>query len=361
MDILADTSIRIPAELDHDECWQAVLARDSQYDGQFVTAVRTTGIFCRPSCPARTPKRQNVTFYTTCAEAEAAGFRACKRCTPTEAHPQADLAQRVARYIEAHLDDDLTLETLGAALHTSPFHLQRIFKRAMGISPRDYAEALRAERLRVSLREGSSVTSAIYDAGYNTSSRVYERDVLGMTPRSYRNGGQAAQIRYTITPTLFGLVLIAATDKGICAVRLGDDAASLEAILTAEFPAAEITQAGADEGAALNTYITEILARIEGAAPRMDLPLDIRATAFQQRVWLELRAIPRGETRSYSQIARQIGSPKATRAVARACASNPVALVIPCHRVVREDGELGGYRWGIERKQAILAREAVGE
>lgn len=339
--------------LDDEARYQIFIMRDGRYDGVFVTAVRTTGVYCRPSCPARQPKRENVVFYADCAAAEAAGFRPCKRCRPQEVHPQAELVERACRYLEAHLDETVTLEQLGAALHSSPFHLQRTFKRATGVSPRQYAAALRAQRLKAQLRTETSVTDAIYEAGYVNSSQVYADEPLGMTPRDYQRGGQAQTIRYALADSVLGRVLVAATERGLCAVQLGDEDAPLVAALRAEFPAAVLLP----DAHGLAEWISQVMPLLAGCQPELDLPLDIQATAFQQQVWEALRGIPCGETRSYSQLARALGSPKAARAVARACATNRIAVVIPCHRVVREDGDLGGYRWGLARKASLLASE----
>jgi AraC family transcriptional regulator of adaptative response/methylated-DNA-[protein]-cysteine methyltransferase len=341
--------------LTDDQRWQAVAARDRQFDGRFVTAVRTTGVYCRPSCPARTPKRENVTFYASPAEAEAAGFRACKRCSPNEQAWEADVAGRVCRYIEAHSEDHPTLDELGAHVALSPHHLQRVFKRALGITPRQYAEAYRLEQFKTRLKAGGSVTQALYDAGYSSSSRLYERapDQLGMTPAAYRKGGRGMRIHYTMTECPLGLLLVAATERGICAVCLGDAPDELEAELRADYPAADIARAEAG----LGEWVQALLQYLDGQGPHLELPLDVQATAFQWRVWQELRRIPPGETRSYRQIAAAIGSPGAVRAVGNACASNRAALVIPCHRAVREDGGLGGYRWGLNRKATLLAQE----
>ncbi|NWF68285.1 MAG: bifunctional DNA-binding transcriptional regulator/O6-methylguanine-DNA methyltransferase Ada [Chloroflexi bacterium] len=335
------------------DCWQAVLQRDSSRDGQFVTAVQSTGIYCRPSCPARHPKRQNVRFFATNAEAEAAGFRPCRRCRPDEVDAHTQLVQQACAYIDAHLEAAPPLAELGAALHVSPFHLQRIFKRVMGVSPRQYAEAQRLARFKAHLKEGDSVTRALYDAGYGSSSRLYP-GLLGMKPSAYRQGGKDMCIHYAIAPCDLGYVLVAATERGLCAVSLGDTPEFLRDALHAEYPAAEIVA----QNSGLEQQVAALLDYLQGHALRADLPLDVQATAFQQRVWQTLRAIPYGQTRTYTQIAHAIGQPQAARAVANACAANHVALVIPCHRVVREDGGMGGYKWGVARKETLLAREA---
>ncbi len=277
------------------------------------------------------------------------------------ADPQVELVQRACRYIEQHLDDMPGLAELGAQVNVSPFHLQRVFKRVMGISPRQYAEARRLGQFKEQLKEGETVTQALYEVGFSSSSRLYERapDQLGMTPTTYRRGGPGMHISYTIVDSALGRLLVAATDKGICSVCIGDDDAKLEATLWQEYPRAEIQRDGEDEG--LHAWVETLVRHLDGQQPHFDLPVDVQATAFQWRVWQELQAIPYGATRSYSQVAQAIGQPKATRAVARACATNPVAIVVPCHRVVRENGHMGGYRWGIERKQQLLKQEASGE
>lgn len=335
--------------------WQAVLRRDRHYDGAFVTAVRTTRIYCRPSCPARHPHRENVTFYACAADAERDGFRPCKRCSPNTQAFEADVAQRACAYMDDHVDDRVTLNHLGTAVGLSPHHLQRVFKRVMGISPRQYAEARRVERLKAGLKNGGTVTDALYSAGYGSSSRLYERapEQLGMTPAVYRKGGQGMNIHYTIADSPLGYLLVAATERGVCFVSMGDTPADLEAELRGEFPAAEPERD--DDG--LGEWVNAILDHLGGQQPHLELPLDVRATAFQRRVWQALQAIPIGETRTYRQIAASIGQPTAARAVGNACATNPVSLVIPCHRAVREDGSLGGYRWGLQRKAALLEQE----
>lgn len=338
--------------------WQAVLSRDSHSDGSFVYAVRSTGIYCNPSCPSRRPKREQVIFFRLPEAAERAGFRACRRCHPQDSvqqNTQVELVQCACRYIEEHLEDSLTLATLGTYVNMSPHHLQRVFKHIMGITPRQYAEACRLGQLKARLKEGESVTQAMYNAGYNSSSRLYERAPaqLGMTPTIYRRGGQGMQIGYTIVNCPLGRLLIAATERGICAISLGDSDTVLESALVHEYPAAEIQR----DGAGFSQWVDALLSHLSGQQPHLDLPLDVQATAFQWRVWEELRAIPYGSTRSYSEVARAIGQPEAARAVARACATNPVPLLIPCHRVVREDGSSGGYRWGTERKQRLLEQE----
>jgi AraC family transcriptional regulator of adaptative response/methylated-DNA-[protein]-cysteine methyltransferase len=333
-------------------------------DGVFFYAVMSTGIYCRPSCPSKRPHRENVVFFRARDAAERAGFRPCKRCTPeaiNQRDPNAQLVEKVCRYIDTHPDEPVTLEILGRALGISPFYLQRSFKAATGITPRAYADSRRLNSFKAGLREGHSVTRSLYDAGYGSSSRLYERATaqLGMTPARYRKQGSGVTIRYTVAPTPIGRMLLAATDQGICSIHFGDAIATLERELRTEYPKAEIIRADRK----LGEQVKAVRALMEGGPQQGDanvpLPLDIQATAFQRRVWEALQAIPRGATKSYSRIAADIGHPKAARAVARACATNPVAVAIPCHRVVREDGGMGGYRWGVERKQRLLALEAA--
>jgi AraC family transcriptional regulator of adaptative response/methylated-DNA-[protein]-cysteine methyltransferase len=340
---------------DEETCWQAVERRDAQYDLRFFYAVRSTGIYCRPSCPSRRPRREQVNFCPTREAAQAAGFRPCKRCQPErDLSAQAELVQRAIQLIES-AEVAPSLEALGRQLNASPFHLQRVFKAATGLSPRQYAAGLRAARLKEQLRGGQAVTSALYAAGYGSSSRLYEEAGarLGMTPSHYRSGGREMQIQFTLSDCPLGRMLVAATPSGVCAVSLGADDAGLESSLRAEYPGAQIEMAA--DG--LRSEVASLLAYLNGRQPRLDLPLDVQATAFQLRVWEELRRIPYGETRTYTQVAEAIGRPKAVRAVANACASNPAALVTPCHRVIRGDGSLGGYHWGLERKKTLLSDE----
>ena len=347
------------AQVEDDEAfWQAVLKRDARFDGRVFFAVRSTGIYCRPSCPARRPGREQVVFFRVPEAAESAGFRSCRRCRPRSVpmiDPQVEMVRRACAYIESHLDESPGLEDLSSHTGVSPYHLQRVFKRIVGITPRKYAGAFRLAHFKTSVKKGGTVTGAIYDAGFGSSSRLYERAPaqLGMTPADYRRGGEGVQIRYTVAGCPLGRLLVAATEKGVCAVRLGDSDAALEANLMSEYPAAEVHR----DDEVLNKWVEQLLSHIDGQRPHLDLPLDVQATAFQWSVWEKLKAIPYGSTRSYSDIARAMGRPTATRAVARACAANPVALVIPCHRVVRADRSLGGYRWGLERKRALLERE----
>jgi len=340
--------------------WQAVLQRDRGQDGAFVYAVRSTGIYCRPSCPSRRPRRDRVRFFAVPEAAEHAGFRACLRCKPRgqkAADPALERVRAVCRFIAAHLDETLTLERLATEVGLGPHHLQRSFKAALGISPRDYADALRLGQLRRRLRAGEAVSDAGYAAGYGSSRGLYERAPaqLGMTPSTYRKGGEGMSIGYAITDSPLGRLMVAATEKGICRVGLADDERELLDVLHDEFPRAEVKR---DEKG-LRATVDAVLDGLRGARPRKDLPLDVQATAFQWRVWQELQRIPRGHTRSYADIARALGRPGAARAVGQACNRNPVALVIPCHRVVGSDGALGGYRWGVERKRTLLEAEGA--
>jgi AraC family transcriptional regulator of adaptative response/methylated-DNA-[protein]-cysteine methyltransferase len=338
--------------------WQAVLARDTRMDGKFVFAVSSTGVYCRPSCPARRPRIENVTFFSKPDQAEKAGYRACLRCRPRAIGGNAttEMVKAMCRYIEQHLDEPLTLARLGSEFHQSPFHLQRTFKSVLGITPRAYADSCRMNQLKNNLRAGHSVTQSMYDAGYSSSSRLYERTAsqLGMTPDKYRRGAIAAPIRYTCADSPLGRMLIAATDKGICAIQFANSDGELEQGLKHEFPFA-IRRRDDD---AMQAWKKDLLSQMRGQRLNTALPLDIQATAFQRRVWTHLQSIPFGTTRSYAAVAKAIGQPTATRAVARACATNPVAVAIPCHRVVRKSGDMGGYRWGVDRKRALLEMEA---
>lgn len=337
--------------------WQALLDRNSSLDGTFVFAVSSTGVFCRPSCPARRPRRENVSFFEHSLQAEQAGYRACLRCRPKamDGNPQSALVRAMCRYIEQHIEDRLTLSLLAKEFRLSSFHLQRTFKSVLGVSPKAYIDACRLRQVKQNLQAGHSVTTALYAAGYGSSSRLYERTAtqLGMTPEKYRRGAVAAVVRYTIASSPLGRMLIGATDKGICAISFADSDQHLQQGLIREFPFA--VRRRDDDG--MSQWRATITQLIQGEEVNPSLPLDIRATAFQRRVWEALQRIPRGETSSYSAIAKKIGMPTACRAVARACATNPVAVAIPCHRVVREDGDLGGYRWGIQRKERLLALE----
>lgn len=347
-------------EIEQTAMWQALEARDARFDGAFVFAVRSTGIYCKPSCPSRRPRREHVTFFPSCDEAERGGYRSCLRCRPKSVagrDARVDLTLRACRAIDAH-DGEAppSLETLAAALGASPHALHRAFKQVTGVTPRQYAAGRRLERFKARVREGADVTGAMYEAGYGSSSRLYEKasEQLGMTPATYRRGGHGMAIGYTIASSELGRMLVAATDRGVCAVYFGDDDRELSAMLEREYPAAAIDR---DEQG-LGRWVEAVAELVDGDRPHADLPLDVRATAFQLRVWEELRRIPYGETRTYGEIAEAMGRPTAARAVARACATNPVAVVTPCHRVVGRGGALAGYRWGVARKRALLDREA---
>ena len=356
--LLTRKSEPAPKQENDTQAWQAVLGRDRRYDGMFVYAVKSTGVYCRPSCPSRRPRREMVEFFEAPQLAERAGFRSCKRCRPTELNGHRELPQvitRVCRFIDEIVEEGPKLDRLAEVAGVSPFHLQRSFKGALGISPRQYAELKRFLRFKTRLHKGDDVTTAMYEAGFNSPSRLYERSTsaLGMTPSAYRAGAPGQEIRYTLADSSLGRVLIAATDKGVCAVRIGDSDKTLEGTLRGEFPKAVIQR----DDCELSAYAGEIISAAEGKGIAHEIPLDIQHTAFQGKVWQALRNITIGETRTYQQVARAIGEPGAVRAVANACASNPVALVIPCHRVVRTNGELGGYRWGVERKKKLLNKE----
>jgi AraC family transcriptional regulator of adaptative response/methylated-DNA-[protein]-cysteine methyltransferase len=339
-----------------DTRWAAVAARDRSADGRFVYAVTSTGVYCRPSCPSRRPRPDRVRFYGNPDAAEAAGFRACRRCRPRDARTSTEQAvDRARAWIDTHPDARPSLDRLARVTGLSPWHLQRIFTSAVGMSPRAYARARRASALKRELRR-TSVTDAIYAAGFGSASRAYEDApaTLGMTPGAYRRGGHGERIVFGTAATPIGVVLAAATSRGLCTVALGDDAKALEGALRAEFPKAEIVR----DRSRLAQALATLRDAAAGEPPRAALPLDVAASAFQQRVWRALQAIPPGQTRTYAEVARAIGRPTAARAVARACATNPVALVVPCHRVVPATGGPGGYRWGSDRKEKILAREA---
>jgi AraC family transcriptional regulator of adaptative response/methylated-DNA-[protein]-cysteine methyltransferase len=357
MNLLANDQAGVQVA-DQDAKWRSVLAKDKSCDGQFVFAVSSTMIYCRPSCPSRRPRRDRVSFFPLPEAAERAGFRACRRCHPRDirvSDPQVKMAQEVCRLIDNNQGEPLTLQILSEQTGVSSFHLQRTFKSIMGITPSQFAETCRIKKFKQGVRAGEAITNAIYDAGFGSSSRLYERasSQLGMTPATYGKGGSGAVINYAIVESPLGRLLVAATEKGVCSVKLGDSDAALRTDLLAEFPAAEIRL---DERP-LRSALKAIVAHLSNKSPHLELPLDIRATAFQRQVWQQLRAIPYGETYSYSEVAAAIGQQKAVRAVARACATNPVALVIPCHRVIREDKSLGGYRWGLERKKKLLETE----
>ncbi len=339
--------------------WAAVVARDREADGQFFFSVRTTGVYCRPSCGARPPRRENVAFHLTPADAEVAGFRACKRCKPTEpplAERYAETVAQACRTIEA-AETPPSLADLADAAGLSTFHFHRIFKAVAGVTPKAYADAHRGKRVREELARSGTVTEAIYDAGFNSGGRFYEQSaqVLGMTPTRFRKGGAQTTIRFAIGQCSLGAILVASTDQGVCAILLGEDPDALARDLQDRFPKAELI--GAD--ATFEALVAKVVGFVEQPGLGLDLPLDIRGTAFQQRVWEALRQVAAGATASYADIAERIGAPKAVRAVAQACAANNLAVAIPCHRVVRSDGALSGYAWGVERKRALLDREAA--
>lgn len=344
------------APLTEDEMTAALIARDASLDGRFIVAVKTTGIYCRPTCSGR-PKPENVRFFATPEEARAAGFRACKLCDPDASETRAEKIAAVARHIEAHADEKLTLDTLAEIGGLSAGRLQKSFKEAFGVSPKAYQDAVRARGFKKALKEGDDVAGAAFEAGYGSTSRVYETAVksIGMTPSAYRAGGAGETISYTFQDTAIGRLMIAATDRGICFVQFADDDAPLIDGLRAEFPNAAIEPAAASD--ASEVWADAIAAHIERGGPRPDLPLDLRGTAFQMKVWRFLMTIPEGAVMSYSELAAAIDQPKAVRAAASACARNRVAILIPCHRVLRGDGSLGGYRWGLERKRALLDAE----
>ena len=356
----ADRSAHAAPHLNDAARWNAVAAHDRGADGLFVYAVRSTGVYCRPSCGSRRPRRDRVAFYATPAAARDAGFRACKRCAPdaaaAAADPWIDRIRRACVYL-SNVDGHPALATLARHLGGSPYHLQRNFKRLVGVTPREYAEAVRLRKVKLGLRRGGDVTGAMFDAGYGSSSRFYERAVpkLGMSPSEYRRGGAGMTIRYALVDAAapLGRLLVGATPRGICAVAMAATDAELTTLLAREYPAAAIV---ADPGA-LAEWTAAILAHLTGRRPALDLPIDVQATAFQWQVWQALAAIPYGETRTYADVASAIGRPRAVRAVARACATNPVALAVPCHRVVPAAGGEGGYRWGAERKRSLLERE----
>ena len=357
---------RTPALPPDDAFWRSVLAHDRAADGAFVYAVRSTGTYCRPSCPSRRPGRNQVVFFALPEAAERAGFRECRRCKPRSIgarDPKAEIVARICRQIESRISNDavsgddsrITLSGLASQARMSPHQLERAFRAVMGITPRQYADERRMRHLKSRLKKGDDVTTALYDAGFGSSSRLYERAPahLGMTPATYQRGGSGMSIHYTISDSPLGRLLVAATQRGVSAVYLGDSDARLEAALKKEYPRANIQH----DKSGLGAWVSQIIGHLRGREPHLDLPTDIQATAFQRRVWEELRHIPYGTTKTYTEVARAIGKPRAIRAVARACATNPVSVVVPCHRVVREDGKLAGYRWGLDRKLRLLENE----
>jgi AraC family transcriptional regulator of adaptative response/methylated-DNA-[protein]-cysteine methyltransferase len=342
-----------------DPRWASIAARDRSADGKFYYSVRTTGVYCRPSCGARLPLPSNVAFHETREDAERAGFRPCKRCKPGEPSLHERYAVIVADVCRAIEESEAMpgLAELAKRAGLSPHHFHRVFKVVTGLTPREYGASHRARRVRQVLPESGSVTEAIYDAGFSSSSRFYEAsaNMLGMIPKDYRAGGRDAEIRFAVGECSLGSILVAATAKGVCAILLGDEPEALVKDLEDRFPRAALL--GGDE--AFEKVVARVVGFVEAPALGLDLPLDVRGTAFQERVWKALRGIPAGKTASYSQIAERIGAPKAGRAVAQACAANPLAVAIPCHRVVRRDGDLSGYRWGVARKRSLLHKEGA--
>jgi AraC family transcriptional regulator of adaptative response/methylated-DNA-[protein]-cysteine methyltransferase len=348
--------------LSENEYWEVITRRDPAFDGRFWYGVRTTGVYCRPSCASRQPKRENVEFFALPDAARQRGYRPCRRCRPDAVaarDPQSELVQRICRLLDANVAENPDLAFLGRQVQVSPSHLQRVFKKLLGISPRRYLAARRADRFKAGVKQGRSVTEAMYDAGYGSSSRLYEKAAgqLGMTPATYRKGGKGMNIGYAIAESPLGWLLVAATARGVCWVKLGDDREQLADRLRDEFPRAEIRR----DDEHLHLQVQVLLECLAGQAPHTDLPLDVQGTAFQMRVWEELRRIPRGQTVTYKELAARIGRPRAYRAVANACAGNPVSVLTPCHRVVREDGGLGGYACGVERKRVLLEKEREGK
>ena len=340
-----------------DHRWLLVQDRNQQADGEFVYAVKSTGIFCRPSCPSRRPRREMVEFFDNPSLAQQAGYRACLRCEPAERNAQLAKIEAACRFIEQNLDDALSLDQIAGHVGLSPFHFQRLFKKRLGISPRQYQQAQRSSKFKQALHKEARITDAIYEAGYSSSSRAYESgsDQLGMTPTAFRRNGQGVDINFTIIASHMGNLLIASTDRGLCSVKFGNSEAALLRELKAEFHAANLHRADGE----LKAAVAGVKSLLAGMNINSGIALDIQGTAFQHKVWNALRQIPLGQTRSYTDVARSIGKPRAVRAVANACASNPVALVVPCHRVVQANGKLSGYRWGIERKAALLRKETL--
>ena len=351
---LQDNQQSIPADA---EKWRAVVERDETRDGLFVFGVRSTGIYCNPSCPARRPNLEQVVFFSQPEEAESSGFRACKRCHPRDVRSstRAELIQRTCRCIDANLDEKLTLENLSRQAGLSPFHFQRTFKKSLGISPRQYVEARRLEKVKRSLTSGQTVTNSLYDAGFSSKSRLYEKNAppLGVSPGMFRRGGEGLRISYTVIDSRIGRVLLAATERGACAVCMGASDDAVEAALKEDYYAADLHRD--DEG--MKKWAGALQSYFDGHEFPRDLPLDVQATAFQWKVWKEIQSIPYGQTSTYSNIAKSVGAPQAMRAIARACATNPVAIVIPCHRVIGKDGSLRGYAWGLKRKKTLLSLE----
>lgn len=360
--VMSDAGINMERQtISEQQMWEAVQRRDVTLDGRFFYGVMTTGIYCRPSCNSRQPLRKNVRFYREADAAERDGLRPCKRCKPEgrAAHGDATRIAEICLYIEAHASEKLPLAELARRANLSPFHFQRRFQAIVGVSPKEYAEACRLKTLRLELRTAPSVSDAIYGAGYGSVSRVYEKidTRLGMTPAEYRAGGQGVRISYAVGETPLGVILIGATDRGICFLQFGDDEAILQSALRSEYPAARVDAMAATQAAQFRAWMQLLAEHLAGRRPQLELPLHTRGTAFQLEVWKYLQTIPYGEVRSYAEVAAAIGKPTAVRAVARACASNHVALLVPCHRVIRGDGSLSGYRWGLERKRVLIDQE----
>jgi AraC family transcriptional regulator of adaptative response/methylated-DNA-[protein]-cysteine methyltransferase len=359
---MTDTAMQTPRPATQlDPRWATVLARDPEERGEFYYAVRTTGIYCRPSCPSRHAKPENVVFYDSCADAEQAGFRPCKRCrprSPSLAAARAAIVAKICRYIDSAAGTP-TLAQLAQRAGLSAYHFHRVFKSVSGLSPRAYVLARRAQRLTGELRRGGTVTQAILDAGYNSGGHFYatSSQLLGMTPRRYRDGGVNSEIHFATARCALGRVLVARSDRGVCAIALGNDADALRRDLQQRFPKAQLI--GGDQS--FERWVGEVVRLVDAPGVGLLLPLDIRGTAFQRRVWRALQKIPVGSTATYADIARRIGAPRAVRAVAQACAANPLAVAIPCHRVLRSDGALSGYRWGVSRKRALLKREGTAK
>ena len=348
---------REPNVLSDDEKWKAVLSRNDRFDGAFVFAVGSTGIYCRPSCPARRPSKEHVAFFPGSIEAEESGFRPCQRCQPRDAgpSPKAKLVDHVCKYIEANLQGKLTLATLSHQVGLGPYHFQRTFKGVLGVSPRQYVEARRLARMKRFLRNGETVNNSLYNAGFSSRSRVYENvpGGFGVNPGEFRRGGEGLRIRYSIIDSPLGRLLVAATEKGVCSVCIGDSDAFVERSLAEDYPSAILHRSDEE----LKEWTVSFMKYFDGEHLALNLPLDVKATAFQSRVWKIIQSIPFGKTTTYGKIAQELGEPEASRAVARACATNPVALVIPCHRVIGKDANLRGYRWGKKRKQTLLKLE----
>ena len=349
---------QLAAATENDPRWASVVARNPEADGMFYYSVQTTGVYCRPSCAARLARSENVRFHTTCEDAEKAGFRPCKRCKPNQPSLVEQHAAKVTAACRIIEESETVpgLQELAQRIGLSAYHFHRVFKQVTGLTPREYGAAHRERRVRNELSRSGTVTEAIFDAGYNSNARFYEKsnEVLGMTPTNYRAGGANTEIRFAIGECSLGSILVASSDRGVCAILLGDDADKLVHDLQDQFPRANLIGGDAE----FEQLVATVVGFIEAPGIGLDLPLDVRGTAFQQRVWQALREIPAGETASYTDIANRIGSPKSVRAVAQACAANALAVAIPCHRVVRNDGGLSGYRWGVERKRALLGREA---